>query len=144
DEYKINTEGISPEAATIIRLIINKNAALRGLIITVYIILLALVGLIIFKPIKNVCWWIGNTLFWGALPMALINVTIFETIDLVLPKIAEQNPQVDLESMQGGIEIVQTFIRFVTDKMFWHGIILCVPGIILLALGIFLPKKLKK
>lgn len=140
EEYLIDMSNASPETTYIIQLFMNSNSLLKGIILAVYFVLVGLVALIIFKPAKSVMKWVGNTLFWSGLPLALIKPTMGQGVEAIMPRFTDQLPAMEAEQMMEGIKVLQGVLSFITDRMFWHGMILVVVGFALWLIGFLMLK----
>ncbi len=133
NEFNINLSVIPQEGKYIIEFVIQKNNLIEGVIIGIYFVMLALLALIVFRPLKAILMWLANAMFWGGLPLALMNLTIDQTITVVMPKIAESQG-VDITAIQDTMDFVIVFMKFMTDKMVLHGIILSGVGLFITSL----------
>lgn len=140
NEFEINLNTVPQKGRYIIEFIIQKNNLIRGMIIGIYFVMLMLLTLIVFRPVKAILIWLANAMFWGGLPLALINTTIDQTTTIILPKITESQ-KIDITSIQDTMDFVIVFMKFVTDKMVMHGIILSGIGLTLFITGLLLKKK---
>lgn len=140
NEFTANLNAIPQEGKYIIGFVIQKNNLIKGVIIGIYFVMLALLTLTVFKPLKAIFMWLANAMFWGGLPLAFINLTIDQTITVVLPKITESQG-VDITAVQDTMDFIIVFMKFMTDKMVVHGTILSGVGLALFITGLLLKKK---
>lgn len=142
NDYKVAIGEVTPELEIAIQVVLNQNWLIKAAIIALYVVLLALIALIIFRPVESVLFWIGNTLFWGALPMACMDLTMQQSTEKIIPLIAQYNSAINMEQINSGLQMFTLVTGFVTEKMFVHGIVLCSTGIALWIIGLII--KLKK
>jgi len=145
DRTALDLSVIPQEARTVIEVIIQQNTLLKAGMLATYLILVALVALIIWKPLKSVLKWTGNAFFWSAIPLAVTHLMIKSSGELSIPNIAE-NAGIDPEILQESLASMMAFIGFVTEKMMWHGIIFSSIGAVLFIAGIIVkaPKEESK
>lgn len=140
-QLNLNLNVIPAQSKMLIELVIQKNTLIRGILIGIFLLLIALMGLIIFKPIKSVLRWVANAFFWSGLPLIFMNMTIEGTVKAVTHQIAAQNPNIDLTLYEQTIQFAITFIKFLTDKMVFHGTVMVILGAVLFIISFIIPKK---
>lgn len=136
---EIDLSQIPLETRYLIGFVIQKNSILRIGIAVIYLLLIGLMGLVIFKPADSVLKWIGNGFFWSALPLALINPTIAVALDIAAKSVSATEG-IDMATTQKTLEFINTFISFVTANVMWQGIIFTIIGLVLFILGAFVIK----
>lgn len=130
-QLSLDLSVIPAQSKMLIELVIQKNTLIRGFLIGLFLLPIALMGLIIFKPLKSVLRWVANAFFWAGLPLIFMNLTIEGTIRAAVFGIATQNPNLDLTRYEPTIQFVITFIKLLTDKMVFHGTVMVITGTVL-------------
>ena len=140
EKTEIDLTVLPEKARNTIQLLVQNNKRLRIGILAIYFLLVTLIGLIIWRPLASVLKWVGNALFWSGLPLAIINLTIDGTMKMLLLKIAQETPEVSVETLEKSLVTAMTFIKLLTDRVEMHGIILTVAGAIMLIIGFVLTR----
>ena len=140
-QLSLDLNVIPAQPRMLLEFIIQNNTLIRVILIGLFLLPTILIGLIIFKPAKSVLRWIANAFFWVGLPLVFMNLTIEGTVKAVLFQFAGQNPDINLTQIDKTMQFVLTFIKFITDKIVIHGIILTAIGSVLFIISFLIPKK---
>ncbi len=138
DETEIDLTVLPDKVRDVMELVIQNNTQLKAALLATYFLLVMLMALIIFKPFSSVLKWIGNAFFWSGLPLAIINLTIDGTMNTMIPRIAEETPDMSVEMIEESMATVMVLIKLLTDRVQLHGIILTAAGAVFILVGIII------
>jgi len=141
DDYIITLGENADQYGTLIHLVIYQNKVFKNMIIGLCIAFIAVIALVIWKPLESVLRWAGATLLISALPMIILNSALrvfFTTIPAIL---SGESAEITAKSAANLADMMQIVAGFLTERIFWHGAVLGAIGLAFLLISIFVKKE---